>query len=124
MKWYYDVVDYCSLFGIFVPFFVNIVKCSGSGSGFICGPPSNGSAQSYLTSKPNCWGKIIFQGVSGTDFKPLPSSLWMKTLLYNHHLQGYHLLHHVIKLHHPLYSEEASDHLIDRPKQQFYDDLK
>ena len=45
----------------------------------------------------------------------------MKSLLTNHHLQGYRLLYYILQTYHPLYNEDASDHIIERPQQQFYD---
>ena len=47
----------------------------------------------------------------------------MKSLLTNHHLQGYRLLHHILQTYHPLYNKDASNHIIECPHQQFYDNF-
>ena len=39
----------------------------------------------------------------------------------NLHLLGYRLLHHILQTYHPLYNEDASDNIVERPQQQFYD---
>ena len=51
IKWYDDVVTYCSLFGIFVPSFVNVVKTFDSSFGFTCGHFPTDSAPAFLASK-------------------------------------------------------------------------
>ena len=121
IKWYDDVFTYCSLFGIFVPSFVNIVKTSDSSFGFTCGHSPTDSAPAFLTSKLLGWGQTIYLGIAFAAFKSLPSTSRMKSLLTNHHLLGYRLLHHILQTYHPLYNEDASDNIAERPQQQFYD---
>mmetsp|Transcript_52123 Transcript_52123/g.58228 ORF Transcript_52123/g.58228 Transcript_52123/m.58228 type:complete len:234 (-) Transcript_52123:488-1189(-) len=60
-------------------------------------------------------------GLSFTTFKSLPTYLRIKSLLTNHHLQGYRLFHHILQPYHPLYNKDGSNHIIERPQQQFYD---
>ena len=102
---------------------MNVVKNSDSSYGFTCGHSSTGSvpAPAFLASKLQGWGQTIYTGLSYAAFKPLPAYSCMKSLLTNHHLQGYCLLHHILQIYHPLYNEDASDHIIERPQQQFYD---
>ena len=38
----------------------------------------------------------------------------MKSLLANHHLLGYRLLHHILQTYRPMYNEDASDHIVER----------
>ena len=100
---------------------MNIVKNSDSGYGFTCGHSSTDSAPAFLASKLQGWGQTIYMGLSYAAFKSLPAFLRMKSLLMNHHLLGYRLLHHILQTYHPLYNKDASDHIIERPQQQFYD---
>ena len=60
-------------------------------------------------------------GLSYTAFKSLLAYLRMKSLLTNHQLQGYRLLYHILQTYHLLFNEDASDHMIERPQKQFYD---
>ena len=64
---------------------------------------------------------MIYMGLSYTVFKSLLTYSRMKPLLTNHHLQSYCLLHHIFQIYHPLYSEDARNHTIECPQQQFYD---
>jgi len=121
IKWYDDFGAYCFLFGIVVPSYVNIVKNSDSSYGFTCGHSSTDSAPAFPASKLQGWGQTIYQGIAYTAFKSLPASSRMKSLLLNHHLLGYRLLHHILQRYHPLYNVDATDHIIERPQQQFYD---
>ena len=120
IKWYDDVVAYCSLFGIFVPSSVNVVKTSDSSYGFTCGHSPTDSAPEFISSKLHTWGQTIYQGINYAGFKQLPATSPLKSLLLNHHLQGFRLLHHILQRYHPLYNVEAEDYIVERPQQQFY----
>ena len=76
---------------------MNIVKTSDSSYGFACGHSSTDSAPAFLASKLHDWGPTIYMGISYNMFKSLPTYLYMKSLVTNHHLQGYHLLHHILQ---------------------------
>ena len=100
---------------------MNVVKTSDLSFGFTCGHSPTDFAPAFLASKLSGWGQTIYMGIAYAAFKSLPSSSRMKSLLINHHLLGYRLLHHILQTYHPLYNEDASDHIVERPQQQFYD---
>ena len=90
----------------------------------MCSFSSDDSSLAFLTSKLHIWEHEIFQGLTNTAFKSLPTYLRMEALLCNHHLLGYCFLHHILQIYHSLYSKDARDYLIERPEQQFYNDSK
>jgi len=121
IKWYDEVVNYCSLYGIFVPSYVNVVKNSSSKYGFTCGHSPTDSAPDFVASHLHTWSQVIFLGIAHQGFKFLPANSHLRSLLLNNHLEGLRLLHHILQQYHPLYSVKARDYIVDRPKQKFYD---
>ena len=121
VKWHDDDVDYCSLFGIFVPSFVNIVKNSDSSYGFTCEYLSTDSAPAFLASKLQGRGQTIYMGLAFAAYKSLPAFSCMEFLAMNHYLQGYRIFYHDLQTYNPLYNKDASDHIIERHQQQSYD---
>ena len=90
-----------------------VPKFFTSSYGFICGHLSTDFALAILTLKLNGWSRTIYIGLSYAVFKCVPTLLCKKSLLTTHQLQDYRLLHHFYQTYHPLFNEDASDHIIE-----------
>ena len=102
---------------------MNVVKNSDSKYGFTCGHSPTDSAPEFVASELHTWSQVIFQGIAYAGFKSISTDSRLRSLLNNNHLEGLRLLHHLLQKYRPLYSVEARDYIIERPKQQFFDNI-